>query len=258
MTSLTETAGHSLAAPQRGARQDRWFYSAASFIMLVFLLLGFQRFYLEGKGFDGNKIPPALLTIVLVHGISLALWVVFFFVQSLLIGTKNKVMHMKLGWGAAAVGALAAISGPIVAVVSVRARGAGVPIFGMTYAQFLLPMLTEMIVFAGFVLLGLSFRKKNLDAHRAMMVLATLAIISGATARTEFVGKLLGGSNWWGLYGGPFILGAAFLIVRSLLIRRLDRPLAVGYAALVVVYMGGVYVAYTPAWGGIAGAILGR
>jgi len=57
---------------------------------------------------------------------------------------------------------------------------------------------------------------------------ATLAVISGTTVRTEFVAKLLGESTWWGLYGGPFILGAAFLLVRSLLIRRLDRPLAIG------------------------------
>ena len=51
---------------------------------------------------------------------------------------------------------------------------------------------------------------------------------------------------------------AAFLLVRSALIRRLDRPLAIGYAALVVFYLAGVYAALTPAWGRIAAAIVGR
>lgn len=257
MSSLTETSDGSFAAPQQQIPRDRWFYSVAAFILVFFLLAGFQHFYLEGKGFDGNKVPPAVLGFVLVHGLSLTLWVILFFVQSLLIGTKNRLLHMKLGWGAAVVGAVVAASGPVVAVVSVRLRG-DMPIFGMSYSQFMLPMFAEMVAFASFVLLGLSFRKKNLEAHRAMMVLATLAVISGATARTDFVSKLLGESTWWGLYGGPFILGGAFLLVRSLLIRRLDRPLALGYAALVVFFVAGVYAALTPAWGRIAVAIIGR
>ncbi len=257
MTTLAQTSDASIIAPSRRVQQDRWFYTLASFTMVFFLVAGFRHFYLEGKGFDGNKIPPAVLGIVLVHGLGLTLWVILFFVQSLLIGINNKALHMKLGWGAAAVAAVVAISGPVVAMVSVRLRG-DIPIFGMSYSQFLLPMFCEMTAFAGFVALGLAFRKKNLEAHRAMMVLATLAVISGATARTEFVANLLGESTWWGLYGGPFILGAAFLLVRSLLLRRFDRPLALGYAALVVFYISGVYAALTPAWSGIAAAIVSR
>jgi hypothetical protein len=255
MSSIAQASDLSFAAPQPRVQRDRWFYSVAAAILFFFLLAGFQHFYLEGRGFDGNKVPSAVLSVVLVHGLSLTLWVTLFFVQSLLIGTKNKVLHMKLGWGAAIVGAVVACSGPFVAVTSVRFRGE-MPIFGMTYSQFLLPMLAEMLAFTSFVLLGLSFRKKNLEAHRAMMVLATLAVISGATARTDFVSKLLGENTWWGLYGGPFILGAAFLLVRSLLLRRLDRPLALGYAALVIFYVAGVYAALTPTWARIAGAIL--
>lgn len=255
--SLSEASVGSFAAPQRRVQRDRWFYSVAALILVFFLFAGFRRFYLEGRSFDGNKVPPAVLGFVLVHGLGLTLWVILFFVQSLLIGTKNRLLHMKLGWGAAAVGAVVAVSGPVVAVVSVRFRG-NFPIFGMTYSQFLLPMLSEMVAFAGFVLLGLSFRKKNLQAHRAMMVLATLAVISGATSRTGFVVQLLGDSNWWGLFGGPFILGAAFLLVRSLLIRRLDRPLAIGYAAFVAYFMASVQAAHTPAWGRIASTIIGR
>ena len=257
MTTLSATSNGLAAAPRRRVRQDRWFYSLAAFTLVFFLLAGFRHFYLEGKGFDGNKVPAAVLGFVLVHGLSLTLWVILFFVQSLLIGTNHKALHMKLGWGAAVVGAVVAVSGPVVAVVSVRLRGE-MPIFGMTYSQFLLPMFAEMTAFAGFVALGLAFRKRNLEAHRAMMVLATLAVISGATARTEFVSDLLGENTWWGLYGGPFILGAAFLLIRSLLIRRIDRPLALGYAALVVFYVAGVYAALTPAWARIAAVILGR
>ncbi len=257
MTTLTATSDGAIPVSGQRIRQNRWFYSLASAILLFFLITGFRHFYMAGIGFDGNKVPAAVLGVVLVHGFSLSLWVLLFFVQSLLIGMNNKALHMKLGWGAAAIGAIVAISGPTVAVASVRLRGA-MPIFGMTYPQFMLPMFMEMAAFTGFVMLGLAYRKRNLEAHRAMMVLATLAVISGATARTEFVSNLLGENSWWGLYGGPFILGAAFLLVRSLLLRRLDRPLAVGYAALVVFFMTGIYLAYTPTWGKIAASILSR
>ncbi len=257
MTTLSEASVTPIPAPERRVQQDRWFYSLASLTLVFLLLAGFRHFYLEGRGFDGNKVPAAVLGFVLVHGLSLTAWVLLFFVQSLLIGTHNRALHMKLGWVAAGVGAVVAVSGPVVAVVSVRLRGE-MPIFGMSYSQFMLPMFAEMAAFAGFVALGLAYRKKNLEVHRAMMVLATLAVISGALARIEWVGKLLGENTWWGLYGGPFILGAAFLLIRSLLIRRFDRPLAVGYASLVVFFVSGVYVAYTPAWGRIAAAILSK
>lgn len=255
MSTLTEVSAGSLAAPQPRVQRDRWFYSVAAFVFLFLMIAGFRHFYRAGIGFDGNKVPPAVLGFVLVHGLSLTIWVTLFFVQSLLIGTRNRALHMKLGWSAAVVGAVVAVSGPVVAVVSVRLRGE-FPIFGMSYSQFMLPMFAEMVAFATFVLLGLAYRRKNLEAHRAMMMLATLAVISGATARTEFVASILGETTWWGLYGGPFILGAAFLLVRSVLIRRLDRPLAVGYAALVIFYVAGVYAALTPAWARMAGAIL--
>jgi hypothetical protein len=256
MSSSSDSVGSS-AAPQPRVQPDRWFYSVAAFVLLFLVFAGFQHFFREGKGFDGNKVPPAVLSVVLVHGLSLTLWVILFFVQSLLIGTKNKAVHMKLGWGAAAVGALIAVSGPIMAVVSVRLRGS-FPIYGMTYPQFMLPMLSEMLAFAVFVILGLSYRVKNLQAHRAMMLLATLAVISGATARIELVAKLLGETTWWGLFGGPFILGAAFLLVRSLLLRRLDRPFAQGYAAFVVYFVAISYAAHSATWGRIAASILGR
>src|SRR5579871_132246 len=114
--SLSEASVGSFVAPQQRVQRDRWFYSVAAFVVLFFLLAGFRRFYLEGKGFDGAKVPPAVLGFVLVHGLSLTLWVIFFFVQSLLIGTKNRLLHMKLGWGVAAVGAVVAVSGPVIAV----------------------------------------------------------------------------------------------------------------------------------------------
>src|SRR5579862_2820187 len=121
--SLSPASVGSFAAVQPRAHRDRYFYSVASFILLAFLVLGFHRFFLEGRGFDGNPVPLAVLGIVIVHGLSLSAWVMLFFVQSILIASKNRAIHMTLGWGAAVVACLIAVSGPVVAIASVRLRG---------------------------------------------------------------------------------------------------------------------------------------
>ena len=58
-------------------------------------------------------------------------------------------------------------------------------IYGLTYPQFILPMLTEIVAFVSFVALGLWLRKKSV-IHRPMMLLATLSVFPGATSRTGF------------------------------------------------------------------------
>jgi hypothetical protein len=216
-------------------KRDRYFFSAASFVLLAFLLIGFRKFYLHGVESDDTPIPPAIKALVIVHGLALSAWVVLFFVQSVLIASRNRRLHMKLGWVAAAVALAIAVSGPITAVAAVRVRP-GEQLFGMTYRQFLLPMFIEIIAFTVFIGLGLLNRNRP-AIHRSMMVLATLSVISGATSRTEFLYPIFGTDGWFGLFGPVLVLGAAILLVRTILARSLDWWYAAGYVAL-----GGAYI----------------
>jgi len=68
----------------------------------------------------GRKVSPELFPLVLVHGALMTTWVLLFLVQALLISTRNRRLHMKLGWGAIAVALGVAITGFMVAVQSVR------------------------------------------------------------------------------------------------------------------------------------------
>ena len=83
-------------------------------------LVGFHPFYLAGEGMRGRKVSPELFPLVLVHGALMTTWVLLFLVQALLISTRNRRLHMKLGWGAIAVALGVAITGFMVAVQSVR------------------------------------------------------------------------------------------------------------------------------------------
>ena len=54
---------------------------------------------------------------------------------------------------------------------------------------------------------------------------------------------------------GITILGAAFLLARSLLARTFDRWFATGYAAMIVIYVAASKFAVSDAWGQLARAV---
>ncbi len=231
-------------------KHDRYFYSLTSFVLLVLMLIGFQKFYLEGKEANGSDVPHSILTLVIIHGVALTIWVVLFFVQSLLIASKNRQLHMKLGWVAASVALIIAASGPLVAIAGPRLQP-GRHVAGMTYRQFILPMFAEITAFTVLVALGLYFRKRP-GIHRSMMLLATLSIISGATVRTHFISQLFGTHGWIGLFGPAFVLGAGILIIRTLMTRSFDRWFAAGYIGLICFYVAAMNLAVGESWTSIA------
>jgi hypothetical protein len=89
------------------------------------------------------------------------------------------------------------------------------------------------------VLSGVLMRNGR-EMHRAMMLLATLSILAGATVRMPVLFSVFNEAGWTGIFGPIFVLGALFLLARSVLTRRLDRPPATGCAARVVFLCGRV------------------
>lgn len=243
-------AGHPRPAPARAAR---YFYVAAAAVMVAITVAGFHPFYIRGEGMAGRKISPELLPPVIVHGAAMTAWVVVFLVQSLLIPARKLRLHMKLGWGGVAAALAVSASGFIIAVQSVRPVPE-IPFWGMAYRQFLLVMLAEVALFTLFVLAGVLYRKRP-RVHRAMMLLATLSILAGATVRMPVLFPVFGESGWAGIFGPIFCVGAVLLIARSLLSRAFDRSFAAGYAAMVVFYVAASEFALSGAWDRLARAI---
>lgn len=252
---MDQTKVDQIKNSERSRHTARYFYSAVGVFMLAIMFGGFHPYYLHGKGMGGRSILPELFALVLVHGVSATAWVFLFFVQSLLIPTRRVRMHMMLGWGSVAIALVAIISGFILAVESVRSVPE-MPFWGMAYRQFLMVMLTEVTLFTLFVLGGVLLRKRR-EAHRAMMMLASLNLLAGATVRMPVLFPIYGETGWIGIFGPIFTLGALLLLVRSLLDRTLDRWLAVGYATTVVVYIAACEFAVSNAWDELAKAIFG-
>jgi hypothetical protein len=237
-------------------KPDRFFYTAAGAIFLVLTVLGFKQYIFHGKHFDGSPIAPVMLAIVVAHSSAIFAWFVMFFVQSLLISTHNRRVHMTLGWGVAAIAAFIAVTGPLVAYRSIHVAPEQV-VFDWPGPQFLLVMYTEIALFAAFVTIGVLNRKRP-RIHRPMMLLACLAILSGATGRIAVTGAIFGYHHWMGIFAPVVSLGLLLLVVRAAMTRSFDRQFAMGLAVLAVVTLLAGRLAMTSVWVDWAGMILKR
>ncbi len=174
--------------------------------------------------------------------------------QSLLITIKNRHLHMKLGWSAVGLGVVIATTGVMVAIRFVQ----GAPdfdFFGMAYPDFLLVMFAEIAAFTAFLATGLVTRKRP-QIHRSMMLLASLSLLLGATARMPLLEAVFPGHGLVSFFGPVFVLAAIFLLVHSLMMRRLDRGFATGCAVMVVTYLAAEQLSRTGLWHQMAAVVL--
>ena len=235
-------------------KPDRFFYTAAGAIFLVLTVVGFEQYIFHLKHADGSEIAPVMLAIVVAHSSAIFAWFVMFFVQSLLISTHNRRVHMTLGWGVVAIAALITVTGPLVAFRSIHVAPEQV-IFDWPGPQFLLVMYTEIALFAVFVTMGVLNRKRP-RVHRPMMLMASLVILSGATARIALLGSIYGYHHWMGLFGPVMSLGALLLVVRAAMTRSFDRQFGLGLAVFAVVTLLAGRLAVTNMWVDWAGIML--
>ncbi len=235
-------------------KRDRFFYAGAGAIFLVLVVAGFQRYIFGGKHVDGSPIDPTILATVVAHSSAIFAWFLLFFVQALLISTKNRKVHMKLGWSVLAIAPTIAVTGPLVAYRSIRLDPSQ-NVFDWPGPQFLLIMFAEIALFVVFAAIGVLNRKRP-RVHRPTMVMASLSILSGATGRIGLVNSIFGEHKWMALFGPVVALGALLLLVRWALTRSFEREFAIGLAALVVVSLAVSQLAVTDTWIQWAGMIL--
>jgi len=236
-------------------KTDRWFYSTAGAIFLVTMLVGFHSFVTGGRGAGGRVIDPTIFILDLIHGLAIAAWYMLFFIQSLLVSTRNRRLHFKLGWSVVVVALTITITGTWVAIRSVQITPPDFQFVGLRYSRFLLVMLTEIAAYTAFIVIGILTRKKP-RIHRTAMILASLSLLAGATVRMPFLHPIFGVTGWVGLFGPVFCLGAALLVIRYALTHSFDRWFTVGYVIWVIVFITSEKLALTEAWSNASAVIL--
>jgi hypothetical protein len=169
-------------SPARAAgARDRIFYSSLAAVMACTVLVGFGQTYyfrlLSGTPatLTGGAITPTLH----LHGIVFSAWVLLFLVQTLLVASRRVQVHRRLGYASIALAATMVLVGLRTAIVS-AARGAAPP--GVDPLAFLVVPIFDITLFAGFVTAAL-LKRRDKEAHKRLMVLAYVSIITAAIAR---------------------------------------------------------------------------
>jgi small basic protein len=236
----------------------RLFYTTAAALLLVLMFLGFQQFYLHGKAYPGRELAPPIRSLLILHGIGMSAWVLLFLVQPLLIVTNNRRIHRMLGRVGAGLAAVIVILGFRLGIESTLISPPELRIWGLAPKQFMTIPIVSILIFAGFVFLGVWHRRRP-EVHRPMMLLATLAAMPAAVGRIDAISDLYRGTIWESLFGPSFaslVVGALFLLLKWRLAGSLSRPFALGYAGLVAASAGIMRLATTPAWDGFASYLL--
>lgn len=182
---------------------DRVFYSSLAIALALVVFVGFApTYYLRPL----DPTPPPTVTgatslsvLAHIHGAVFTGWVLLFVIQTALIANHRVSVHRRFGM-AGAVLALAMVIVAITTAIAAAARGSAPP--GGDPLSFLAIPLFDMVVFPIFVGAAL-LNRRNKEAHKRLMLLAYVSIITAGIARWPGVVAL----------GPPVFFGMSLVIV---------------------------------------------
>ncbi len=243
--AATTTGAHSPARPV--GRHDRLLYGGMAAALGLTVLAGFAPSYYS-RFLEGG--PTATLSggpftrLVHVHGALFTAWMVLFVIQTALVASRKVAMHRRLGIAGAVLAAGMVVTGTLVAIAT-AARGSSAA--GMTPLAFLVIPLFDMVLFATFVTIAL-IRRRDREAHKRLMLLAYISIVTAAVARLPGVLPL----------GPPAFFGLSFLFVIAAAIYdfvtrgRVHRAYLWGGAFILISVPVRLAISSTAAWRAVA------
>lgn len=165
-------------APGRPASERR-FFTLMALAILATVLVGFAPTFFLRPFFP--EVPAPAEPVFLVHGLLFTVWIVLFVLQAALVAGGRTAFHRTIGpYGGALAVAMVAVGTVAALVAARRATGfIGIPVPPL---QFLAVPMFDLLLFSGFVAAGLA-RRRDAQAHKRWMLLATVSIITAAIAR---------------------------------------------------------------------------
>ena len=161
--------------PSRTA--DRIFVSVMPFVMMAMVLYGFARTYFLA-GMVAAPLPNKLIH---VHGAVFTSWMILLIVKTALVATKHVKWHMTLGLFGFGLAVAMVLLGTLAAVDAMR-RGEG-PL-GLDAQTFFVIPITAMLLLGTLVFFAYKLRR-NPEAHKRLILIATMAIMDAAVGRWQ-------------------------------------------------------------------------
>ena len=161
-------------------RHDRRFFMGMALVIAAIVFAGFApTFYLRTF-----YHPEPLQSVFQVHGLVFSAWVVLFVVQTALVSARRTDIHRRLGVVGGGLALLMLVVGYQAAVTAAR-RGFSTPGLPPPLVFFAVPVF-DLLVFATLVGAALYLRRTP-AAHKRLMLLATIAVLTAAIARLPYV-----------------------------------------------------------------------
>lgn len=240
----------SLATPNP-RQKERRFYLAFAIIVAVLVFVGFSRtYYIRPLLTQPVSNAPVLTAMHHLHGLAFTAWIILLLAQTWLISARKTALHRRLGMAGLALALVMIGLGVWLSLIN-ASRGISLP--GIPPLVFIGVTLPDLLIFGIFVGAGIFYRKRP-DMHKRFMAMATIAILTAATAR--FTRILLPASPMPDLFMGWIVVDALIIacaVFDWVTLRRIHR---------VTLLAGGIYllseplrlmIANTPAWVKFAG-----
>jgi hypothetical protein len=228
---------------------DRVFYGGMAVLIAAIVFAGFSPTFYLAPQFD----RPAPSPFRVLHGVMFTSWIVLFMVQTSLIAAGRVRVHRRLGIAGTVLAAGMVAIGTVLAIVAAR-EGRAPP--GVDPRVFLVVPLFDMLLFGSLVAAAVYVRRRP-QAHKRLMLLATVVLVGAAAARLP---------AGYHLPGPPVLYG--FIVVDALVLMGVLYDVAARHRVHPVYIWGGLAILAsepvrlalggTPVWSAIANVLVGR
>jgi len=237
-----------MADPRAARQREQRFVAAMTALAVALVFWGFARTYYLGAVTGA----PALSTLVHVHGLVFSGWLALFVVQVTLVARKRTDLHRRVGRAGAVFAALMVVLGVATAVAG-AARG-HTPDPSIPPLAFLAIPIFNIAGFAVLVGSAVALRREP-AAHKRLMLLATLTVVTPAIARLPLDFIRSGGPP--AFYGLTDLLVLACMAWDIVSHRRVHPATLRGAILIVLTQLGSLVAARSPVWLGFAGWLTG-
>ncbi len=159
-------------------RNDRLFYTAMGLFVAGLTIAGFSRTYYLSRWFDPPPTAPEMTPLLAAHAAVFTVWIALLVVQPLLIATKNRKLHRKLGYAGGVTALLMVVLGNLAAIAAMNGGFKGL---GDPFVFYAVPFF-GINSFAVAVALAMLWRNQP-ELHKRLIVLANVGIVGAAVAR---------------------------------------------------------------------------
>jgi hypothetical protein len=246
LTSETELISPSVGKHRKGRSHSRTnYYVIVSVVALAIVLGGFTLTYILPMTTSSTF---SLRPMVHIHGLMYFAWMFLFILQPVLVRIGKTDLHRKIGVAGFVLAGGMVVIGLMTAITGAKLNSPALIVGGLTAKQFLIIPISDMILFT--LYLGLSSGNlKNSEAHKRLMILATLAVIPAAVGRIAGILEISNLVIILLIQHGILYAG----VIYDLVTRKKIHPVYIwGGLLLVVVHLVRFPMAATHWWGSIA------